>query len=261
MARLTRRGFVQASGALAAAPALAAIAAQAQGPAPPDTGNLRVEKDIVFGKGGQQGPHARCLPAGRQRDVETHGHRAPFRRRLLRRQQERRVHHQRHQTARRQGLHEHLGELPAPAGKPLASADSRHQGGDPLDARQRRSPGHRRESDCDRRLFGRRDVGAHGRRHERAQGVRGRRAATPVSARTSTPASASTRWRARRLRQDSSRRGRQRPRTSRPRHLRRTSPRASRRRSSFTVPRTAPCRCSRASTSGPSSRPSACRPR
>ena len=52
MARLTRRGFVQASSALAAAPALAAIAAQAQGPAAPDTGNLRVEKDIVFGKGG-----------------------------------------------------------------------------------------------------------------------------------------------------------------------------------------------------------------
>jgi acetyl esterase/lipase len=52
MARLTRRGFVQASGALAAAPALAAMAAPAQGPPAPDTGNLRVEKDIVFGKGG-----------------------------------------------------------------------------------------------------------------------------------------------------------------------------------------------------------------
>jgi acetyl esterase/lipase len=52
MARLTRRGFVQASSALAAAPALAAIAAYAQGPAAPDTGDLRVEKDIVFGKGG-----------------------------------------------------------------------------------------------------------------------------------------------------------------------------------------------------------------
>src|SRR5687767_6599197 len=51
MARLTRRGFVKTSGALAAAPALAALAAHAQGPTP-DTGNLRVEKDIVFGKGG-----------------------------------------------------------------------------------------------------------------------------------------------------------------------------------------------------------------
>ena len=51
MARLTRRGFVKTSSALTAAPALAAIAARAQGPAP-DTGNLRVEKDIVFGKGG-----------------------------------------------------------------------------------------------------------------------------------------------------------------------------------------------------------------
>src|SRR5499427_8727964 len=51
MARLTRRGFVKASGALAAAPALTALSLQAQGPAP-DTGDLRVEKDIVFGKGG-----------------------------------------------------------------------------------------------------------------------------------------------------------------------------------------------------------------
>jgi acetyl esterase/lipase len=52
MARLTRRGFVLSSSALAAAPALAAVAAHAQGPAAPDTGNLRIEKDIVFGKGG-----------------------------------------------------------------------------------------------------------------------------------------------------------------------------------------------------------------
>src|ERR1041384_8621860 len=52
MARLTRRGFVKASAsALATAPALRALSLQAQGPAP-DTGNLRVEKDIVFGKGG-----------------------------------------------------------------------------------------------------------------------------------------------------------------------------------------------------------------
>ena len=51
MARLTRRGFVKTASGLAAAPALAAVAAHAQGPAP-DTGNLRVEKDIVFGKGG-----------------------------------------------------------------------------------------------------------------------------------------------------------------------------------------------------------------
>ena len=51
MARLTRRGFIQASGVLAAAPALTALPLQAQGPAV-DPGNLRVEKDIVFGKGG-----------------------------------------------------------------------------------------------------------------------------------------------------------------------------------------------------------------
>jgi acetyl esterase/lipase len=51
MARVSRRGFVAASGALAAVPALTAISAQAQGPAA-DTGNLRIEKDIVFGKAG-----------------------------------------------------------------------------------------------------------------------------------------------------------------------------------------------------------------
>ena len=56
-----------------------------------------------------------------------------------------------------------------------------------------------------------------------------------------------------------SRRGRQRPRTSRPHHRRPTSPRASRRRSSFTARTTARCRCSRASTSGRSSMPWASR--
>jgi len=40
------------SGALALAPALATVTANAQPPAPPDIGNLRAEKDIVFGKGG-----------------------------------------------------------------------------------------------------------------------------------------------------------------------------------------------------------------
>src|SRR6476646_8896507 len=51
---ITRRGFVKTSGAIAAAPALTALTpllARAQGPAP-DTGNLKVDKDIVFGKGG-----------------------------------------------------------------------------------------------------------------------------------------------------------------------------------------------------------------
>src|SRR5688572_32572022 len=51
MARFTRRNFVQASGALALAPALVSVSARAQ-PPPPDIGNLRAEKDIVFGKGG-----------------------------------------------------------------------------------------------------------------------------------------------------------------------------------------------------------------
>ena len=53
MSRVTRRGFVKASTALAAAPALTAVAAYAQGPAAPDIGNLRlVEKDVVFAKAG-----------------------------------------------------------------------------------------------------------------------------------------------------------------------------------------------------------------
>jgi acetyl esterase/lipase len=58
MARLTRRGFVKASSLIAAAPALAAVTAGAQPPGgpppPPDIGNLRAEKDIVFGKGGDR---------------------------------------------------------------------------------------------------------------------------------------------------------------------------------------------------------------
>ena len=56
MAKMTRRGFVKASSVLAAAPVLATVAAQAQPPGgpppPPDIGNLRAEKDIVFGKAG-----------------------------------------------------------------------------------------------------------------------------------------------------------------------------------------------------------------
>lgn len=49
MTRLTRRRFVQSTGALTAVPALAAVsgAAQAQ-----ETGDLRAERDIVFGTGG-----------------------------------------------------------------------------------------------------------------------------------------------------------------------------------------------------------------
>jgi acetyl esterase/lipase len=51
MAEITRRGFVKASGVLAVAPVLATVTAQAQ-PSAPDIGDLRAEKDIVFGKGG-----------------------------------------------------------------------------------------------------------------------------------------------------------------------------------------------------------------
>jgi acetyl esterase/lipase len=55
MSKFTRREFVQASSVLAAAvPTLTAMQAGAQPPGPPpvDTGKLRVEKDVVFGKGG-----------------------------------------------------------------------------------------------------------------------------------------------------------------------------------------------------------------
>lgn len=51
MSRLTRRGFVKVSGVAAAAPALSLMATDAK---PQDTGDLRVERDIVFGKGGDK---------------------------------------------------------------------------------------------------------------------------------------------------------------------------------------------------------------
>src|SRR5262249_11871101 len=52
MKQISRRGFVKATGALVAAPALASLpAAAAQAPAQ-NTGDLRVESNIVFGKGG-----------------------------------------------------------------------------------------------------------------------------------------------------------------------------------------------------------------
>ena len=50
MKQISRRGFVKATGALAAAPALASLAASTAGAQ--NTGDLRVESNIVFGKGG-----------------------------------------------------------------------------------------------------------------------------------------------------------------------------------------------------------------
>ena len=50
MNRMSRRSFVQSTGVLAAAPALAAVSTRAV--AQQDAGELRVESDIVFGKGG-----------------------------------------------------------------------------------------------------------------------------------------------------------------------------------------------------------------
>lgn len=50
MNRMSRRRFVQSTGMLAAAPALTSVTARAQ--APQGAGDLRVDRDIVFGKGG-----------------------------------------------------------------------------------------------------------------------------------------------------------------------------------------------------------------
>jgi acetyl esterase/lipase len=50
MKRISRRGFVKAAGALAAVPALTSLPAMAS--QAPNNADLRVDKDIVFGKGG-----------------------------------------------------------------------------------------------------------------------------------------------------------------------------------------------------------------
>ena len=55
MKQITRRGFVKATGALAAAPALASLAAataSAQNANAPNNSDLRIDSNIVFGKGG-----------------------------------------------------------------------------------------------------------------------------------------------------------------------------------------------------------------
>ena len=51
MNRISRRGFISAASIAAAVPALTSMTARAQPPAP-DIGNLRAERDIVFGRGG-----------------------------------------------------------------------------------------------------------------------------------------------------------------------------------------------------------------
>lgn len=53
MKQMSRRRFIQSTGMLAAAPAMTAVTARAQAPQP-DVGDLRVERDIVFGKGGDK---------------------------------------------------------------------------------------------------------------------------------------------------------------------------------------------------------------
>jgi acetyl esterase/lipase len=53
MKQINRRGFVKAAGALVATPVLGSLPAfAAQAPQAPNTSDLRVDKDIVFGKGG-----------------------------------------------------------------------------------------------------------------------------------------------------------------------------------------------------------------
>jgi acetyl esterase/lipase len=51
MQQFSRRGFIRATSAAAAIPALMSVSAHAQRPAP-DIGDLRAERDIVFGRGG-----------------------------------------------------------------------------------------------------------------------------------------------------------------------------------------------------------------
>jgi acetyl esterase/lipase len=53
MADISRRGFIRAAGVAVAVPALGTVAANAQRPAP-DIGDLRAERDIVFGRGGDK---------------------------------------------------------------------------------------------------------------------------------------------------------------------------------------------------------------
>ncbi len=117
---------------------------------------------------------ARRLSSARGSHVETHGRDPPVRRRISRRQQGRRLHHQRCQSARRSRLHEYLRELSPHEPRLVARADSRHEGRDPLDPRERQSARRGRRQDCRSRLLGRRPARAHGRRHERQTRARGR---------------------------------------------------------------------------------------
>ena len=254
MERITRRGFVTATSALAAAPALTALTARAQPPgAPVDIGNLRAEKDIVFGKGGSMDltldvyqPPTGVTP---KRMAIIHLFGGGF-----------------FVGNKNAGYIINDAKALGARGYTNISANYRLQtqgpwpaqihdvkGRDPMDSRERRSPRHRRQQDRRRRLLGRRHALADGGRHERQEGVRGRRRQRRASARTSMRASASIRWRVRRPREVSFPRARRRPRTSPRLRRRRTSAPRSRRRFSFTAPRTGRSRCSRASTSSPSS--------
>jgi hypothetical protein len=134
------------SSALAAAPALSALSLQAQGQAP-DIGNLRVEKDIVFGKGGAKDLTLDVYrpPTGvtSKRVAIVHLFGGGF---FVGNKNAGYIINDAKALGRSR-LHEHLGELSAPAGKSVAGADSRHKGRDPLDPRQRRTPRRRSKSE------------------------------------------------------------------------------------------------------------------
>ena len=201
MAQITRRNFVQASGALAVgARARNRHGERSTAGDPPDIGNLRAEKDIVFGKGGDMDmmldvyhPPEGVTPK-RMAIIHLFGggffggnKNAGY---II-------------NDAKALGARGYTNisanyRLQTPG--PVAGADSRREGRDPLDARERRPARHRAEQDRRRRLLGGRHALADGGRHERQAGVRGQRSARPASARTSTRASASIRSRARRSR-------------------------------------------------------------
>ena len=253
MARLTRRGFVTASSALAAAPALAALAARAQGPAAPDTGNLRVEKDIVFGKAGSMDlkldvyqPPAGVTP---KRMAIIHLFGGGF-----------------FVGNKNAGYIINDAKALGARGYTNISANYRlqTQGSWPAQIHDVKAAirwtranaarlGIERQQDRRRRVLGRRHALADGGRHERQEGVRGRRRQRRRQLRRQRLHRRLSAGERADRRRPLSRRARRRPRTS-PRHRRRpTSAPRSRRRSSFTAPRTGRSRCSRASISSPSS--------
>ena len=162
MARLTRRGFVKVSGVLAA-PALTAFSLRAQGQAP-DTGNLRVEKDIVFGKGGGKDLTLDVYrpPAGvtSKRTAIVHLFGGGF---FVGNKNAGYIINDAKALGAR-GYTNISANYRLQQRESVAGADSGHEGRDPLDPRERRPPRRRSQPDRGCRLLGRRNAVAHGRR-------------------------------------------------------------------------------------------------